>query len=118
VRRIHVEEMRRACDAIEPGYHPAHRKMSSELNCFTATVGFLAPPRAERYAAMTSLQRALGAISMSAFDHKRTWPLCFPMSALPPKADIETGLSRVRKGPKADVTARIRDVCCYPVSRH
>ena len=42
---------------------------------------------------------------MSALGHKRTYAVQKGMSALPPKADMCSATSDVRKVPKADITA-------------
>ena len=46
---------------------------------------------------------------MSELGHKRTLPPHFRMSALTPKADIETQSRNVRFVPIADITARLFD---------
>jgi hypothetical protein len=52
---------------------------------------------------MTSLQCALGAISMSALGQKLPRRLTTAVPALPPKADRNAARRRVRFGPETDI---------------
>lgn len=69
--------MEAKCDALAAlsrGLPPGPQKISSELNRFKAAAVLSVLPKTKSYAAMTSLQSALGAISMFALGGRSTLP--------------------------------------------
>jgi hypothetical protein len=66
--------METKCDALaalSSGRPPSSQKNLQRTQSLSGCGGVVSQPRAERCAAMTSLRRALGAISMSALGHSR-----------------------------------------------
>ena len=80
VRRIHGDEMRR----YRAGLPPSPQKNLQRTQSLYGCGGGVSAAKSGKVAAMTSLQRALGAISMSALDHKRTPSRQIPASAVTP----------------------------------